>query len=844
MVRIHGRRPAADSKEAALGKAPQAGDLLNGKEKCAFDYFVKKRSAAACAADHPGYSQLGLLDLHMQRWRRLESCEQALYKALANLRGKRLTFVALSARKSQRRGAPVAAAVTLLSSLLRALTSAAAASRKLAKRRGDKAAFQLLRGEATLLGQALEECPPPLCAEVRCHAAVSGVDDEENQSRLQEMQKALGATLVQRLLEGWRRFRGEDLDDEDQAVPPPIVDAGFSGDLGDDTRLKVVSMLMAVVSRHPSRCASAICDSVETALFEAFGKDPQEYRLRARALLFNLRAADGALLQQVLHADIEPSRLVQLPSEELATTALKAERRAQREKHFRTQVYDKDGPPTCRRDLFGRRLPMKPPQYSATWGGKEMAPSQGRRFSVGGQRRRFPQRPPGAALQDRGSIAAAVQDAGSAHQAICALEEDIAAASPAVPEMHAAPKCGSSSIPGRQPDDTDLSSEALKACSLAGASGACKPYETLVARPELHGEGMSQSSDSSTDSASSSSSSSSASSIDRVLNARHVGSAAAPVHMAKAICARSHLAATPAVTKFSAASELVGGRTSCAPRQPSATVDASSSAAPAMFSQTLLVTEFGLKHRAEGSVFKPAAGACPLSWVISARVASLVRGPELSAQEDCTAVAAPPSGLRDRASCQTTKRVAHAKDVEADAAHRTLTRKRHRQDSPTAPTDAKRSGQASRKHGPPAAGSAKTPSAKTARRSMSPRTSSTAAGPQQPQQSAAPSKASSSGDARTPPLSTTTGVARSEANDDDETGGVWVLQRVGKRLCRRVLLDADAAHQSGVLDTVPAASRSAPDPASTDLADATTKSAGVRDCQRSSKAVRAFRAGA
>eukprot|EP00929_Paragymnodinium_shiwhaense_P036094 TRINITY_DN19393_c0_g1_i1.p1 TRINITY_DN19393_c0_g1~~TRINITY_DN19393_c0_g1_i1.p1 ORF type:complete len:799 (-),score=172.36 TRINITY_DN19393_c0_g1_i1:53-2449(-) len=798
MVRIHGRRPAADSKEAALGKAPQAGDLLNGKEKCAFDYFVKKRSAAACAADHPGYSQLGLLDLHMQRWRRLESCEQALYKALANLRGKRLTFVALSARKSQRRGAPVAAAVTLLSSLLRALTSAAAASRKLAKRRGDKAAFQLLRGEATLLGQALEECPPPLCAEVRCHAAVSGVDDEENQSRLQEMQKALGATLVQRLLEGWRRFRGEDLDDEDQAVPPPIVDAGFSGDLGDDTRLKVVSMLMAVVSRHPSRCASAICDSVETALFEAFGKDPQEYRLRARALLFNLRAADGALLQQVLHADIEPSRLVQLPSEELATTALKAERRAQREKHFRTQVYDKDGPPTCRRDLFGRRLPMKPPQYSATWGGKEMAPSQGRRFSVGGQRRRFPQRPPGAALQDRGSIAAAVQDAGSAHQAICALEEDIAAASPAVPEMHAAPKCGSSSIPGRQPDDTDLSSEALKACSLAGASGACKPYETLVARPELHGEGMSQSSDSSTDSASSSSSSSSASSIDRVLNARHVGSAAAPVHMAKAICARSHLAATPAVTKFSAASELVGGRTSCAPRQPSATVDASSSAAPAMFSQTLLVT----------------------------------------------AVAAPPSGLRDRASCQTTKRVAHAKDVEADAAHRTLTRKRHRQDSPTAPTDAKRSGQASRKHGPPAAGSAKTPSAKTARRSMSPRTSSTAAGPQQPQQSAAPSKASSSGDARTPPLSTTTGVARSEANDDDETGGVWVLQRVGKRLCRRVLLDADAAHQSGVLDTVPAASRSAPDPASTDLADATTKSAGVRDCQRSSKAVRAFRAGA
>ncbi|CAK8989498.1 Probable magnesium transporter NIPA7 [Durusdinium trenchii] len=107
--------------------------------------------------------------------------------------------------------------------------------------------------------------------------------------------------------------------------------------LDESMRSKFVGILMRIVARTGKACFDA-CSRVERALFEKCGKDPKEYRQRARSLSHNLGSSDGKLLRQVLEGVLPPWRLVALEAEDLAPEALKAAREEERERYFRSEA--------------------------------------------------------------------------------------------------------------------------------------------------------------------------------------------------------------------------------------------------------------------------------------------------------------------------------------------------------------------------------------------------------------------------------------------------------------------------------------------------------------------------
>lgn len=120
----------------------------------------------------------------------------------------------------------------------------------------------------------------------------------------------------------------------------------------DETRSKVVGLLMRTSAKAAGQANFATCRRIEDALFDLFGKEPKEYKRRARSLSFNLGANDGELLKRVLNGEVQPAELVRLNAEDLATDALKAERKEERERYFRSEVHDPAGPPKRRRDMI------------------------------------------------------------------------------------------------------------------------------------------------------------------------------------------------------------------------------------------------------------------------------------------------------------------------------------------------------------------------------------------------------------------------------------------------------------------------------------------------------------
>eukprot|EP00913_Durusdinium_trenchii_P033012 g30904.t1 len=107
--------------------------------------------------------------------------------------------------------------------------------------------------------------------------------------------------------------------------------------LDESMRSKFVGILMRIAARTGKACFDA-CSRVERALFEKCGKDPKEYRQRARSLSHNLGSSDGKLLRQVLEGVLPPWRLVALEAEDLAPEALKAAREEERERYFRSEA--------------------------------------------------------------------------------------------------------------------------------------------------------------------------------------------------------------------------------------------------------------------------------------------------------------------------------------------------------------------------------------------------------------------------------------------------------------------------------------------------------------------------
>ena len=121
--------------------------------------------------------------------------------------------------------------------------------------------------------------------------------------------------------------------------------------LDDSMRSKFVGILMRTVSQTDKACFDA-CSKIERALFQKCGKDPKEYRRRARSLSSNLGSSDGQLLRQVLSGALPAERLVALEGEELASEEVKEARKEERERYFRSEVHLKVAPPKRKRDLY------------------------------------------------------------------------------------------------------------------------------------------------------------------------------------------------------------------------------------------------------------------------------------------------------------------------------------------------------------------------------------------------------------------------------------------------------------------------------------------------------------
>ncbi|CAE8591742.1 unnamed protein product [Polarella glacialis] len=136
---------------------------------------------------------------------------------------------------------------------------------------------------------------------------------------------------------------------------PPRSSHAATGDLDDETRSRVVGMLMRTSARGAGKASFQKCREVEQALFRKFGSDSKEYRRRARSLNYNLGATDGALLQRVLEGTLDAAQLVVLQAEELAPEALKAQRQEERERYFKSEVQLTAGPQKRRRGANGGR---------------------------------------------------------------------------------------------------------------------------------------------------------------------------------------------------------------------------------------------------------------------------------------------------------------------------------------------------------------------------------------------------------------------------------------------------------------------------------------------------------
>jgi hypothetical protein len=112
----------------------------------------------------------------------------------------------------------------------------------------------------------------------------------------------------------------------------------------------------------PKAPALALSRAIEQELFALMGsEDPRDYKCRARSLVFNLGAADGALRTRVLEGELAPAELVRLDSDDLAPDAVRAERRRQREAYFRNQVHVTERVPKRRRDLHSRGTFLRRP---------------------------------------------------------------------------------------------------------------------------------------------------------------------------------------------------------------------------------------------------------------------------------------------------------------------------------------------------------------------------------------------------------------------------------------------------------------------------------------------------
>eukprot|EP00927_Polykrikos_kofoidii_P051387 TRINITY_DN45184_c0_g1_i1.p1 TRINITY_DN45184_c0_g1~~TRINITY_DN45184_c0_g1_i1.p1 ORF type:complete len:445 (-),score=76.04 TRINITY_DN45184_c0_g1_i1:15-1349(-) len=166
-----------------------------------------------------------------------------------------------------------------------------------------------------------------------------------------KLRQIVGVSSTDRLVALLRRWQSEQLSALSTTTAAVVrsrtktVEAPKTGPLDGDTRKKVIGLLMRTFARGIGQAMFARCKQIEEELFTFVGKDPKEYRRRARSLAFNLNVPDGALRRRLLDGALQPKELVRLDCEDLASDLLRAERIQERERYFRTEIHDMAGPP-------------------------------------------------------------------------------------------------------------------------------------------------------------------------------------------------------------------------------------------------------------------------------------------------------------------------------------------------------------------------------------------------------------------------------------------------------------------------------------------------------------------
>eukprot|EP00971_Amphidinium_carterae_P227051 4503672-Amphidinium_carterae.1 len=66
---------------------------------------------------------------------------------------------------------------------------------------------------------------------------------------------------------------------------------------------------MRAFATHAGTAAVMKSKAIEAELFNVFGSDPKAYKRRARAIIFNISAQDGALRTRILDDSLQPKDL-------------------------------------------------------------------------------------------------------------------------------------------------------------------------------------------------------------------------------------------------------------------------------------------------------------------------------------------------------------------------------------------------------------------------------------------------------------------------------------------------------------------------------------------------------
>ncbi|CAK0897476.1 unnamed protein product [Prorocentrum cordatum] len=317
------------------------GKAIKGKgvkyERCQSAYvFFCKYGCAAVLRNCSG-TKLGEASRMMsEAWRKLQAADRATYEVGAKLNRSRRDIERLQARTThdaQNVSAKVKETVSALMSLHYTTPTWVGC----------------LAEEAITAMEALDRRMYP---EVRALIGASFSTAISAPAAAAAMRRALGGHQGERLwalLRRWTSTRAapavaaEGAEAHGPGKRAPIKAAATSAVvvemLTEDVRQRVVGALVRTCASGTGRASIDTCRGIERELFTRFGSAPKEYRLRARSLLFNLRAADGVLLGRVLAQTLPPSELVGLGTEEFANDALKAQRKVERERYFRSEVH-------------------------------------------------------------------------------------------------------------------------------------------------------------------------------------------------------------------------------------------------------------------------------------------------------------------------------------------------------------------------------------------------------------------------------------------------------------------------------------------------------------------------